>query len=359
MRACALRTGTALAFAAGGACAVWLTMGPIWFLTLFANLAHVLGAGLLILLPWTLARRHDRCAAFQLGFALLLSGVLLERWGVAPASLRAAPLLGSVGLVSSARTPQRVQEWSGRREVGDSSIEPPAGERLRVVTYNLGTDLARGATLVAELGALEADLVAIQELSVANAEQLATGLAESHPHRVLYPGGIPGRGLLSRYPILEHEFLDLTQARKHLICRLDVDGRALTVVVLHLGLTMGVVGERTKAARDLSAVMERVHGEHALLVVGDFNTTENSDVWRRMRRRGLTDAFRASSRGPGFTFPVGRRYRGIPAPQCVRIDYIWASSELLPLQAWVGPDCGSDHMPVVADLSWRPTPQVR
>jgi endonuclease/exonuclease/phosphatase (EEP) superfamily protein YafD len=37
-----------------------------------------------------------------------------------------------------------------------------------------------------------------------------------------------------------------------------------------------------------------------------------------------------------------------------RIDYIWASPEWLPLDARVGKDAGSDHLPVIAALALRP-----
>jgi endonuclease/exonuclease/phosphatase (EEP) superfamily protein YafD len=35
-----------------------------------------------------------------------------------------------------------------------------------------------------------------------------------------------------------------------------------------------------------------------------------------------------------------------------RIDYIWYTGDFRAARAWVGPDAGSDHLPVLAKLVW-------
>jgi vancomycin resistance protein VanJ len=34
-----------------------------------------------------------------------------------------------------------------------------------------------------------------------------------------------------------------------------------------------------------------------------------------------------------------------------RVDYIWHTPDLVALEAWVGADAGSDHLPVLARLA--------
>jgi vancomycin resistance protein VanJ len=37
----------------------------------------------------------------------------------------------------------------------------------------------------------------------------------------------------------------------------------------------------------------------------------------------------------------------------VRIDYVWYTDDFRATRAWVGPDAGSDHLPVLAELVWE------
>lgn len=85
------------------------------------------------------------------------------------------------------------------------------------------------------------------------------------------------------------------------------------------------------------------------ILLGDFNLTDQNDSYALLRDAGLTDAFRTAGWGFGATWPV--RKLGMPFP-LVRIDYIWYSERIHCTQAWLGPDLGSDHLPLLADLTW-------
>jgi endonuclease/exonuclease/phosphatase (EEP) superfamily protein YafD len=41
----------------------------------------------------------------------------------------------------------------------------------------------------------------------------------------------------------------------------------------------------------------------------------------------------------------------LPLLPMLRVDYIWHTESLRALQAWVGADAGSDHLPVLAKFS--------
>jgi len=93
--------------------------------------------------------------------------------------------------------------------------------------------------------------------------------------------------------------------------------------------------------------------------VGDLNFTPRHPMYRRLTRLGLHDAFAVAGRGRGRTLPVrigpssrvNHRLHWVPLPPVVRIDYIWHSATITALAAWVGPDGGSGHLPVLARLS--------
>jgi endonuclease/exonuclease/phosphatase (EEP) superfamily protein YafD len=91
----------------------------------------------------------------------------------------------------------------------------------------------------------------------------------------------------------------------------------------------------------------------ARLLTGDFNETEWSYPYERLHSV-LGDSFREAGAGFGHTYPSHVRWDGwtLSVP-LVRIDYVFHSAELVALHAAVGPDGGSDHLPVVADLAFR------
>ncbi len=77
------------------------------------------------------------------------------------------------------------------------------------------------------------------------------------------------------------------------------------------------------------------------VVAGDFNLTMEHALYRR-DWSDYRDAFSWASWGLGHT--MFARCLGL------RIDHILCGAEWKPTCCWVGPDVGSAHRPVVADL---------
>jgi endonuclease/exonuclease/phosphatase (EEP) superfamily protein YafD len=90
--------------------------------------------------------------------------------------------------------------------------------------------------------------------------------------------------------------------------------------------------------------------------VGDFNFTPRHPLYRHLRLLGLRDAFGVAGQGRGPTLPVhigpaswvSERLHWVPLRPVVRIDFIWYTAPMVAQAAWVGPDGGSDHLPVLA-----------
>jgi hypothetical protein len=81
-----------------------------------------------------------------------------------------------------------------------------------------------------------------------------------------------------------------------------------------------------------------------LIVAGDFNLPEDSAIYRRDWSR-YTDSHEAAGFGFGYTWHTQRF-------GALRIDHILCNGYWRCLRSRVGPDVGSDHRPVVADLEW-------
>jgi vancomycin resistance protein VanJ len=82
-----------------------------------------------------------------------------------------------------------------------------------------------------------------------------------------------------------------------------------------------------------------------VIVAGDFNLPVESTIYRRYWR-GFTNAFEATGTGFGWTKHEGALR--------IRIDHVLTNAAApIPVGTWLGPDVGSDHLPVIADLEWR------
>jgi vancomycin resistance protein VanJ len=299
-----------LAWAAGP-----LGVDALWPLTGVANLLHLAVAAALVLGLAALRVRRRWLAA-----GLLVHPVLFCAW--------AAPRL-----------------WSG-----PMPAESAAAADLTLLCWNLGDAVCSAEEAAAFLRRSDADLVALCELNGAVATRLVDEFGSRFPHRVLHPLGVDGRGVFSRFPIRSHEFLELEGRRRHLRVELDVGGRTLHLVVVHLALQAALLGEREGSVRDLGPLVDTLLTRPPGLLLGDFNSSESSAVYRGLAARGLVDTFREAGSGAGFSFPLPFRYWGVPSVPLVRIDHVWRTAGIVATEARFGPDGGSDHLPLTVRL---------
>ncbi len=229
------------------------------------------------------------------------------------------------------------------------------GQRLRLLTCNMHyheQNIARLEQLVDEA---QPDLVALQEWPLSARCEALEG-ADWHVER------IRGLYLASRFPIRQVKLLGTdSMGEQGLVKRyvLETPAGAITLFNLHFATPRydlhRVVHEQQRAAPDLDANSELralqsafVAGEAnkedgPVLLCGDFNTPPESVLFRHVWDR-YTDAFGVAGWGWGYTFINNRT--------AVRIDHILAGPGWHCERAWVGPDVGSLHRPLLADLVW-------
>ena len=106
----------------------------------------------------------------------------------------------------------------------------------------------------------------------------------------------------------------------------------------------------TTNREDQSAAIEKAAAELLpdVIIAGDFNMPTDSAIYRR-DWSGHCNAF--SSAGLGFGYTILSPYPACPFG--VRIDHVLSGPSWAPARAWVGPDLGSDHLPVIAELRRR------
>ena len=214
------------------------------------------------------------------------------------------------------------------------------------MTYNVANGLARPDDLAAALLLSRADVIGLEELAADQAIAIERSLIEHYPHQVLHPLGIPGKGLISRFPIVGAELVEFYPARPDLVVELCTPDGAIRVIVAHpppprFRRSGFHFDGPTRAQIESLADLATAGG--STILMGDFNAPERHRSLRRLNSAGLTDAFRAAGEGGGLTLPL---------PPMLRVDYIWHTTDLTTLAAWVGDNAGSDHLPVLARLAF-------
>ncbi len=233
---------------------------------------------------------------------------------------------------------------------------------LTVMTYNVGAGLADPLRLVDVLRHSGADIIGLQELAPEQGAAIDSWLCDAYPHQVLHPTGIPGKGLLSRYPLHEAELLELHPGRPDLQAVVTAPDGELTILVAHpppprLGPRRTLHAEL--ANEQINRIATVVTRGHPAVLLTDFNRVGWQAAYRQLRSAGLIDAFGSAGRGMGFTLPARfshLAYRGhplgdIPLPPLLRVDYVWHTTHFRTLTSWIGDNAGSDHLPVLARLA--------
>lgn len=241
--------------------------------------------------------------------------------------------------------------WVGKPA---TSADATSG-RLRVVTFNVHRAKLDASGFAAFLDKNAPDVVALQDWSSVHMDTLFGGEGW-HARR-------SGEFLVaSRFPIIDVEPIDLAldpamalgEQGEAAAFRLDTPFGEVAVVNVHFASPHnGVLAFMREGHAKLEANHARRAAEMRLaraavndlkvpyIVVGDFNTTDPSPLFRG-EWSGHVDSFAHVGSGFGYTY-----YNRVAQ---LRLDRVLVSAGLRSEACWVGPFFGSPHRPVVADL---------
>lgn len=107
---------------------------------------------------------------------------------------------------------------------------------------------------------------------------------------------------------------------------------------------------RFELARALLAVLEKE--KRPALVVGDFNTPDHGALYKLFAAH-LTDTFAATGQGYGETFPGDAHTPITGFRPWLRLDYLFASGDWLPIECAVEPLTHAQHLAVMASYQLR------
>ncbi|WP_394004908.1 endonuclease/exonuclease/phosphatase family protein [Luteimonas sp. WGS1318] len=257
-----------------------------------------------------------------------------------------------------------------------SAAEAAPPRDLRVVTLNIYHDRAdwpaRLPLIVEQLRALDADVIALQEVlqteTLPNqAETLAAALgyhsqfvsldAQDRARRY-------GNALLTRWPVEAHVSTALApraDSRSMGWAQIRFDGQPINVYFTHLHAGQDGAAIRRQQLEDAVAWMARISGDAPSLVLGDFNAPAGAAELAVLD--GFVDTYGA--RHPGATETTTLNPHFFPDLRG-RIDLVFAERDRFEVRdariVLDTPDAAgtwpSDHFGVYVELRPRPAPRA-
>jgi len=285
------------------------------------------------------------------------------RAGLRPAALPAA-LLAVLALVSGGCA-GRVPPPAAAVERGDfRPPAPPAAapDSLLVVSYNIafGRNAAEAAAALRDdprLGDL--DILLLQEMDPAGTAVVARTLGLAYVYAVSYRHPHHhrpwGTAVLSRWPIVDvadvvlpHPAPFSANRRRAVAADLDVGGRRVRAVSVHLSTLVTPLEDRLEQARVLADSLAA--GPLPVVVGGDFNSVsryEENLLRRALRPGGLREA--RLPHGP-TALGKGRLNRFFPD---LELDHLFVRGLTARATGIARHVTASDHYPVWAVFTWE------
>ena len=246
---------------------------------------------------------------------------------------------------------------------------------LRIVTWNIHKGV-RGFSfrkrleihaMQAAIARLDADVICLQEVRRINHKEAAhftqwptlpqadflapSGYEAAYRTNAFTRHGEHGNALLSRYPIAQVLHEDMSdhrfEQRGLLHAKLDAQGRALHMIVVHLGL---IASSRQRQLKQLSDYIAReIPPAAAIVVAGDFNSPIAPARWARS----------ALANKPVKKMPLLHDLKGhatFPSRlPLVQLDHVFARGlRIAHQQVPSGKEWASmsDHLPLICELEW-------
>ncbi len=221
--------------------------------------------------------------------------------------------------------------------------------RLRILVANVFVENRDFGPLIALIRKERPDVVGVVEF----AEEWSDGLApirDDYPYRYEYPAGAQGLALFFREKPEEVDPPRVASPEGWPFLRATIDfaGRKRQLWLVHPSSPMRRLG-RYSGFPELDALAETVADRGgSTIVVGDLNTTDGSPHFRDFL---ATTRLNDSRRGFGRqgSWPVGSPYR-------IAIDHGFLSEDLRATDRHLGPEIGSDHLPLILEIAPTPGP---
>jgi endonuclease/exonuclease/phosphatase family metal-dependent hydrolase len=278
----------------------------------------------------------------------------------------------------------------------DPGYGPLVTSRVRIATWNLwgryGPWEARLPVIVENLRAIDADILALQEVWEDDTRSQACELADAlgctdpvYAHNLERDGARSGNAVLSKWPIARHEVRVLPrrgddgavdeEGEERLCVFAEVDGPRgpIQLFCAHLSWSADHSAIRQRQTREIARFLTETRPRpFPAVLCGDLNSEQDSEELRLLTGKSapavprvvLRDAWQAAgNREPGYTWSNANPFTAASLDLERRLDHIMVGQPKLGgvghvLTARVAGDLtidgmwGSDHLAVVAELRY-------
>ncbi len=228
---------------------------------------------------------------------------------------------------------------------------PPADDfSIKIMSHNVFGNQDAGA-VAGIIRTERPDIVVLQEFNSVISATLIAELADVYPGDKLYVSVISSQAAVSRYPIVRTDAAwDKGRVQKMMI-KTPFGPIALWNVHFYPPFMYPAEIHDQQTAAFVGDVAGMT--DNPLIVVGDFNVTDQSEAYRTINRY-LKNARWKIGWGFGFTFPARPHAKGLPVATgpLYRLDHIFYSDHFIVRRAETLLTAGgSDHLPILAQLS--------
>lgn len=297
-------------------------------------------------------------ATLMLGVALWLGGLgTWKAWPLVFLFACAAPHLTQSVLLQGDNAPAPSTTYNPATPSKSASAatakrdtpDTPAANSLSVVSANMHFSNVNPRALLAWAKAQKADIIALHEVTDALAQSLKKDASGLYPHQRLEPSeGNFGIALLSRFPLVKHDAPFMQSGGSSQNVKVSVPGIGeVTLISVH---PMPPVSAVTTALRNKDLLSLSKLAKTRAVMLGDFNATPWHPVLHELGRKGWGRATPAQATWPTATLAPTSEILGRSVGIGLSLDHVLATSDWTVISASVGPDIGSDHLPVHATL---------
>jgi len=220
------------------------------------------------------------------------------------------------------------------------------GASVRVLEANVQTENQNTSKILAYIEKTDADILVIQEINGRWASALAP-LEHKYTYRLVHPREDNfGIAVYSKIEIEGLKSLPLGEGGvPYIKGTIRIDGKPVELLAVH---TLPPANSEYARYRNEQLILLRdlvQKTEHPALIVGDLNVTMWSPHYRRLMDAALHDA--RSGFGMLPTWPAGL------SPVKIPIDHVLHETELVCVSLKRGPNIGSDHYPLLAEIAYN------
>lgn len=219
-------------------------------------------------------------------------------------------------------------------------------KKLSIASINVLSSNFDSSSVYQYIDKTSPDLFFILEYTPYWAKALQTKYGEVYPYKAEQAQWDNfGVALYSKIELHETELIDFTNSYFPVISStILVDGKTIRVFGTHYENPVGSNNYRVRN-HQIQKTVEYLQTYEAKLILGDFNTTPYSRVFKSMLDKlkvmDSRESFGLSGSWPTYFKPL-----------MIPIDHCLHSAELNVTNRILGPEINSDHLPLYVELSW-------